>query len=133
MSRISTLAHSLGFRLLVPIFLTTGMVMTVHALITFHSTKDHFLRFVATDVERQSGMIKRATHDGMLLNRKADVQLMIERLAAGPDIACIRVYDKQGMYHDVRRKDEIGHQMEMECETCLSCHVAKPARRHRDA
>ncbi len=128
MNRLSTLAHSLGFRLLVPIFLTTGVVMAVHALMTFHSTKEHFLRFVAKDVERQSGMIKRATHDGMLLNRKADVQLMIERLAAGSDIACIRVYDKQGFITMSGVKEEIGRQMKMGCETCLSCHVAKPAR-----
>lgn len=128
MSRLSTLAHSLGFRLLVPIFLTTGVVMAVHAVMTFHSTKDHFLRFVETDVERQIEMIKRATHDGMLLNRKADVQLMIERLAAGPDIACIRVYDKRGVITMSGDKKEIGHQIAMEGETCLSCHVAKPAR-----
>ena len=127
MSRLSTLTHSLGFRLLVPIVLTTGIVMTVHAVMTFHSIKDHFLRFAETDGERQIEMIKRATHDGMLLNRKADVQLMIERLAAGPDIACIRVYDKQGVITMSGDKSEIGRQMGMDCETCLSCHVAKPA------
>lgn len=127
MSRLSTLTHSLGFRLLVPILLTTGIVMTVHAVMTFHSIKDHFLRFAETDVERQIEMIKRATHDGMLLNRKADVQLMIERLAAGPDIACIRVYDKQGVITMSGDKAEIGRHMGIDSETCLSCHKAKPA------
>ena len=50
----------------------------------------------AADVDRSSELIKRATHDGMLLNRKEEVQATIERLAQGPEIAAIRVYDKEG-------------------------------------
>ena len=128
MSRISTVVNSLGFRLLVPIFLMSGVVMAVHALMTFDSTQDHFLRFVETDIDRYSGLIKRATHDGMLLNNKADVQLMIERLTAGSELSSVRVYDKDGVIRMSGDKDEIGKHMELECETCLSCHKAEPAR-----
>ena len=125
---MSTLVNSLGFRLLVPIFLTAGVVMTVHAFMTFDSTKGYFLRFVEGDIDRYSGLIKRATHDGMLLNSKADVQLMIERLTAGSELASIRVYDKDGVIRMSGDKDEIGQRMEMDCETCRSCHEAEPTR-----
>ncbi len=126
--QMSPLVSSLGIRLLVPIFLIAGVVMTIHALVTFDSTKGHFLRFVEGDIDRYSGLIKRATHDGMLLNNKADVQLMIERLTAGSELASVRVYDKDGFIRMSGNRDEIGRRMEMQCETCLSCHQAEPAR-----
>ena len=42
--------HSLGVRLLIPLFLTVGVVLTIHATISFRSTKEHFLQFVEADV-----------------------------------------------------------------------------------
>src|SRR5271157_6117837 len=88
--------QSLGFRLLVPLFLAVGGVLACYAVISFRSTEDHFLRLVRGDVERTSGMIKRATHDAMLTNHQDDVQATISRLAETPDIAAIRIYDKTG-------------------------------------
>ena len=44
----------------------------------------------------------------MLLNRKDEVQSMIERLAQGPDIAAIRVYDKDGVVVMSAKRPEIG-------------------------
>ena len=67
---IKRLFQSLGFRLLAPLFLAVGGVLACYAFISFHSTEDHFLHLVRGDVERTSGMIKRATHDAMLINRK---------------------------------------------------------------
>src|SRR5271157_991251 len=88
--------QSLGFRLLAPLFLAVGGVLACYAAISFRSTEDHFLHLVREDIERTSGMIKRATHDAMLANRKGDVQATISRLAETPDIAAIRIYDKKG-------------------------------------
>ena len=120
--------QSLGFRLLVPLFVTVGAVLAVHAAISFHSTKDHFLAFVRTDIERYSGLIKRATHDGMLLNRKEEVQGIIERLAHGPEIATVRIYDKMGVIAMSAQTDEIGHHMELDSDTCRSCHSEEQTR-----
>lgn len=128
MNRFGRLVNSLGFRLLVPIFLTVGLVLAVHAFAAFDAMKDHFLKFVEADIDRYSGLIKRATHDGMLLNNKADVQLMIERLTQGPELASIRVYDKEGVIMMSGDEGEIGQRKEMECETCSTCHRDRPAR-----
>jgi len=120
--RLRAFFQSLGFRLLVPLFVTVGAVLAVHAMISFRSTKDDFLRFVRADVDRTSGLIKRATHDGMLLNRKEEVQATIERLADGPEIAAIRVYDKQGAIVMSAQRDEVGFRIELASDTCRSCH-----------
>jgi two-component system NtrC family sensor kinase len=114
--------HSLGFRLLMPLCLAIGIVLASYATISFRATEGHFLHLVRGDIERTSEMIKRATHNAMLSNRKEDVQATISRLAETPDIAAIRVYDKTGRIVMSARPDEIGMQVMAENETCRACH-----------
>ena len=119
---VKRLFQSLGFRLLAPLFLAVGGVLACYAFISFHSTEDHFLHLVRGDVERTSGMIKRATHDAMLNNRKGDVQATISRLAETPDIAAIRIYDKTGRIVMSAQAGEIGQRIGADTETCRACH-----------
>lgn len=126
--RLDAVLQSLGFRLLVPLFVTMGTVLAAYAMISFRSTKEDFLQFVRADVDRTSGLIKRATHDGMLLNNKEEVQSAIERLAEGPEIAAIRVYDKQGFIMMSAKQAEIGHRIKLDSDTCLSCHGEEQTR-----
>lgn len=58
--------HSLGVRLVVPLFATTAVVLAVYALLGFRSSREHLLRLVQADLDRSGGLIKRATHDRML-------------------------------------------------------------------
>lgn len=120
--------QSLSFRLLTPLFLTLSVVLAVHAVVSFRSTKEDLLQFVRADVDRSSRLIKRATHDGMLLNRKEEVQATIERLAEGPEIAAIRVYDKEGAIVMSAQAREIGRTIGPDSETCLSCHEQRQAK-----
>jgi hypothetical protein len=53
--RLNKIVQSLGFRLLVPLFLTVGVVLAVHAMISFRSAKQDFLAFVRADLDRQAG------------------------------------------------------------------------------
>jgi two-component system, NtrC family, sensor kinase len=114
--------RSLGFRLLLPLFLAVGGVLVCYAVISFRSTEDHFLRLMRGNVERTSTMIKRATHDAMLANHKDDVQATISRLADTPDINAIRIYDKTGRIVMSARAEEIGTRVMADTETCLACH-----------
>lgn len=127
--------QSLGVRLMVPLFLTVGAVLVVYALLGFRSTRERFLALTRAEVQRTSSLIQRATHDGMLLNHLEEVQHTIERLAEAPDLASIRVYDKAGNVVISAHKEELGSQINLESEPCLSCHSAgaplSPARLER--
>ncbi|HEY3323024.1 MAG TPA: ATP-binding protein [Planctomycetota bacterium] len=120
--------HSLSVRLLIPLFLAVGVVLTLHAVFSFRSTTDHFLRFVEADIERYSELIKRATRDGMLLNSKDEVQSTIYRLAEGPELASIRVYDLEGTIVMSAQRAEIGQQVKKDSEACQSCHCVGESR-----
>lgn len=116
-------ADSIGFRLLLPLCITVAAVLALHALFSFRSTREDFLRFVRTDARRCSDLIARATHDGMLLNRLDEVQDTFQRLTDGSEIAAIRCYDKQGVIVLSASRDELGRQIEQDSETCRSCHA----------
>jgi len=122
--KLTAFAESVGFRLLAPLCLTVAAVLAVHALFSFRSTQEHFLRFVRADARRCSELIERATHDGMLLNRLDEVQATFERLADGSEIAAVRCYDKEGVIVLSATRDEIGRQIDLASDTCRSCHGA---------
>lgn len=120
--RLTALLGSLEIRLLVPLSLAVGAILALHAVLSFASTKEHFLGLVHDEVVRSGDLIKRATHDGMLLNRLGEVQATIERLAQAPEVAAIRVYDKQGLIVLSARQTEHGQRIALDSDTCQSCH-----------
>ncbi len=120
--RISVLLGSLEIRLLAPLSIAVGLILALHAVLSFQATKDHFLNLMHDEVVRSSDLIKRATHDGMLLNRLDQVQANIERLAQAPEVAAIRVYDKAGVIVLSARPAESGQAIALDSDTCQSCH-----------
>ncbi|HUG40758.1 MAG TPA: ATP-binding protein [Longimicrobiales bacterium] len=122
-ARLRAVFSSLGVRLLIPLLLVVGVVLTVYALFSFRTTKDHFLHLVGGEADRSTGLILRATYDGMLLNRLDEVQVMIERLAEGPDVAAIRVYDKDGAVVLSSDRGQLGERSALADPPCASCHA----------
>ncbi len=114
--------RSLGIRLLLPLALTVGVVFAIHSLVNYRSTRADLVGFLRSAADNDSDLIRRATHDGMLLNRLDEVQDLITRLAAGPGVAAIRVYDKQGVIVLSAHREEIGRHISLDSETCVSCH-----------
>lgn len=127
LARIRSLLTSLGVRLLVPLLVTVGVVLAAHAVVTFRSAEENFLALVGGEARRASGLIRRATHDGMLLNRLDEVQVVIERLAEGQEVAAIRVYSRDGRVVLSSNPSEIGLEMPMDAQPCSSCHTVGAA------
>ena len=100
----------------------TRGALAVYALFSFRTTKAQFIDLVAGEADRSSGLILRATHDGMRLNRLDEVQAMIERLAQGTDVAAIRVFDKDGAVVMSSDRGELGRRAGLEDPPCVGCH-----------
>jgi two-component system NtrC family sensor kinase len=121
-SRFRSLLGSFGIRLLVPLFLTVAIVLALHTFLNFRSTQDQLTSLISAGVERNSGLVRRATHDGMLLNQLDEVQALLERMVESPGMLAIRVYDKQGQIVLSASPEEIGEAARLEETPCLSCH-----------
>ncbi len=120
---IRTLFQSLTIRLLFPLIVTISLVLVAYAIVNFQTTRERWTELTNDGARRTSELIKRATHYGMLLNRKEDVHHTIRQLADGPGVAGIRIYDKQGKIIFSANKDEIGHKVDLQAEACVSCHI----------
>ncbi len=121
-SRFRSLLGSFGIRLLVPLFLMVAIVLALHTFLNFRSTQDQLTSLISAGVQRNSGLVRRATHDGMLLNQLDEVQALLERMVESPGMLAIRVYDKQGQIVLSASPDEIGEAARLEETPCLSCH-----------
>lgn len=121
-ARLQAVLSSLGVRLLVPLLLACAVVLSIHAALTVRSMQEHYLGLVSGEAYRSSGLIRRATHDGMLLNRLEEVQTTIERLAEGPEVAAIRVYDRTGTVVLSSDRAEIGVTLPLQSAPCAQCH-----------
>ncbi len=120
--KLRAFAESVGFRLLAPLCVTVAAVLAVYALLSFRSTQDHHLELFRDNARGYGDLIRRATHDGMLLNQLDQVQAAFERVAHGTDIAAVRCYDKTGVIVLSADRAEIGQHIGLESTTCRSCH-----------
>ena len=113
---------SLTVQLFGLLFAVIAVAFGVYALISIETTGENCQRTIHECVERFSNLIQRSTHYGMLLNRKEDVHEIIRAIAAEPGIEGVRVYDKQGVIIFSARPSDIGHQVDLQAEACVSCH-----------
>ncbi len=118
----AAISRSLSARLLVPLLLTVVTVLTLYAVVSFRSTRSRLTTLVGDGAERCSSLILGATHDNMLLNRKDQLQSTIERLAGGPGVRAIRVYDTRGWVALSAASPEVGERVTVLSEPCRSCH-----------
>ncbi|MGD2116038.1 MAG: ATP-binding protein [Acidobacteriota bacterium] len=121
--RLKALFHSLSARLLIPLLLTVVAVLTIHAVVSFSTTRERFTQLIRDGAERSSSLILGATHDGMLSNRKDEVQRTIERLARGPGVTAIRIYDNDGYVARSAHAEELGQRVAITDQPCAICHL----------
>jgi two-component system NtrC family sensor kinase len=114
---------SLSTRLLVPLLVTIIAVLAVYAWFNVRSVEEQFTALVRTDAQRCAGLIERATHDGMLLNRKDQVQSIIENLGRDSSVAAIRIYDMGGNVAMASHPDDIGGRAALSAVPCIACHL----------
>lgn len=122
--RLRLWLDSLGVRLLLALSITVAVVLAVHSALSFRSARDQLTEVISGSVRRSSGLIQRATHDGMLLNQLDQVQALLERMGKAPEVFAIRVYDKRGAIVLSAHPGEIGTSATLKETPCLGCHGA---------
>ncbi len=119
---VKSALSSLTVQLFGLLFGVIAAAFGVYSLISVGTIGNNCERTIHECVERFSNLIQRSTHYGMLLNRKEDVHEIIRAIAAEPGVEGVRVYDKQGVIIFSARPNDIGHQVDLQAEACVSCH-----------
>jgi hypothetical protein len=116
---LRALYSSLGLRLFLWLFGIMVLVFAGYAYVTIRGTSEHWREMLYQGANRTSELIKRATHYGMLLNRKDDVHHTIRMIAEGPGVIGIRIYDKSGTIIFSADSSEIGQRVDLRAEACI--------------
>ena len=100
------------------------------AIYSYRSVQTHtqeLMQHVFLSANRMSDLLKRSMRYGMLINRKEDVNQIINAVAAGPEVDGIRIYNKYGTIIYSSRVEEVGQVVDFRAEACVVCQAeAKP-------
>ncbi|HEX6851362.1 MAG TPA: ATP-binding protein [Candidatus Polarisedimenticolaceae bacterium] len=116
--------RSLSVRLLLALLGTVGVALTAYAVISFRSAEAGFNSFVLAEGQHTSALIRRATQDAMLLNRKSEVQSALERLARGSTITAVRIFGPDGRIAMSSSREEVGRRVARTEAPCSLCHAS---------
>jgi two-component system, NtrC family, sensor kinase len=98
-----------------------------HAWLQVRSTTARWSDIMRNSAARTAAVIESAMHYAMLLNRKDDIEHTLHEIATSPDVAGIRIYDKQGKIVSSSQRHEVGTHVDMRADACVMCHSrAKP-------
>ena len=118
---------SLRGRLLLPLLFAILTVLGVSAWMSLRAVEQDFTELTTAEMHRVASLIQRATHDGMLLNRKEEVQQVVERLGRDDGIVAVRIFDPEGRVAMSSHPDEIGTSVPPRTPVGDSCSVTQPS------
>ena len=113
---------SLSLRLFLAL---TAVILASLAAYTWVSVRNASRQYERTLYEgalRFSDLIEQSTQYGMLVNRKEEVHHVIQAIAQAPDVEGVRIYDKNGVIIFSADSTEIGRQVDLHAEACVTCH-----------
>lgn len=128
----------LAFRVSVALCVGAAAILAVAAAWNVALQRQHMTSILTTSAVRAADMVRHATRDAMLENRRDRLAQTLAHLAEQPDIAGARIFDKTGRVHYSTQESEIGTLVDTDAEQCVACHesgwthdVLAPERRVR--
>ncbi len=86
--------------------------------------REHMTGVLTTSAVHSADLVRYATRDAMLENRRDSLRRLLAELSESPDIECIRIFDKTGRVHYSTRPEEVGRKVDHQAEQCVVCHRA---------
>ncbi|MHB8770400.1 MAG: HAMP domain-containing sensor histidine kinase [Syntrophales bacterium] len=128
LDRIVGLTNSIGVKFFV---LLVALLMLSFGIITYvniYFFTNLYREDVVNNAVQVSNLIKRATYNSMLENRRDDLTNTILSLGKEEIFEGIRIYNKVGTIAFSDRLDERGQIADKQAEQCYVCHAEEPAK-----
>ena len=94
----------------------------MYALVSFRAISREWNESVYSYARRFGELVKRATNQGMLTNRKEDVENVVQLIANSPGVEAVNIYNKQGVIAFSHDPGKIGQKVDLQAEACVVCH-----------
>jgi two-component system NtrC family sensor kinase len=112
----------MSFRLMLRLLAAMLLILVGYALIGYRATRVELEHLMHDRLLSVAQLVTGATHYGMLSNQKQEVGRVIEKLASGPHVTSIRVFNKRGEVSFSNDPSELGHTVPMAADACAACH-----------
>jgi two-component system NtrC family sensor kinase len=127
-NKIINVTTSLGVKFFV---LLVGLLVLSFGIITYvniYFFTSLFREDIVSNAVQVSNLIKRATYQSMLENRRDDLTNTILHLGKEEVFEGIRIYNKMGVIAFSDKLDERGQVADKRAEQCYVCHAEEPAK-----
>ena len=115
-------SRSLFVRLFLALFGVIVLAFGAHAWVNVRTTRAQWNRTVLAFAQRYSNLIEGSTRHAMMLNRKEDVQEILEGVGGEPGVEDLRIYDKRGTIIFSTHAADMGQAVDLHAEACVVCH-----------
>ena len=122
LSRSMRITRTIAFRLFLLIATVQTVVLVLLTYAVLHVQETSLMKDVQQSAFRLSDLVRRATQHSMMLNRKEDVNGIIQGVAGEPGIEGIRIYNKEGRVIFATIPGDLNSTVDMNAEACVSCH-----------
>lgn len=112
----------LALRVGVVLCLGAAAILAIAAAWNVSLQRDHMTSVLTASAVRSANMVRHATRDAMLQNRRDGLQEIMRHLKEQPDIAHARIFDKSGMVRYSTDNAEVGSLVDTQDEQCIICH-----------
>jgi len=117
--KLNSLRFKVGFFLV----LILTLAVFLFTLLVVRNNREELLQQAISHAAQLSEVVIKSTRFAMLQNQPSYVDKIIQDVGAQKDIDRVRILSKSGTVIHSSQKDEIGHVVDQEAESCTACHL----------
>jgi len=122
------LTHSLGVKFFLLLVFLLMLSFGIVTYVNIYFFTDLYREDIVSNAVQVSSLIKRATYNSMLNNRREDLTKTILSIGNEQIFEGIRIYNKTGEIAFSDRLEERGQVADKNAEQCYVCHAEEPAK-----
>ncbi len=122
------LTHSLGVKFFLLLVFLLMLSFGILTYVNIYFFTDLYREDIVSNAVQVSSLIKRATYNSMLNNRREDLTKTILSIGNEQIFEGIRIYNKTGEIAFSDRLEERGQVADKNAEQCYVCHAEEPAK-----
>jgi two-component system, NtrC family, sensor kinase len=122
------LTHSLGVKFFLLLVFLLMLSFGILTYVNIYFFTDLYREDIVSNAVQVSSLIKRATYNSMLNNRREDITKTILSIGNEQIFEGIRIYNKTGEIAFSDRLEERGQVADKNAEQCYVCHAEEPAK-----
>lgn len=123
---IRYLRNKIAYKLILTVGLTLLIVISIWAYFNIKYQQEKLMHEIMEETDRLTNTIRLGTHSAMMLNKRDDINQIINNIAKLEEISNIRIYNKDAQIKFSNQPREVDLKTNIKAEACDICHQNTP-------